>query len=376
MAAQSSPLGRDPVKIWRVHHFPIYKQSSTVYVHEFMMTDIDIAMSPDLGVIFAKCYTRDHVKKRYVELAKKVHPDKTNDPKASDAMANLQLMYESALDEIDAGAWHGAEKNTAIIKRRLDGSRGPEFSIITYLKKRAGDYGPEYVTDKNLVCVVLEDVAKAGKRIVEAIHLINSNVIKLNVEKYLPQKANIVTMNGGRAFISIARRPETAALEDVIEKFGPVDPKHVAWILSSLYDFCCFMQYQKLVHCALTPQNVFVDTKNHSIQVVGGWWFWKPRFEKLEVVPNWIKQNVAPRVFKEKIATPTLDLESVKALGRYCLKGNKDVPRALDIWLNTASGDDAVEEYKHWEDMRSKAFGIRKFVDFGNVASDAYKEKN
>jgi len=338
-------------------------------MQEAIQEAIQIALSPIMSDIFSGCETAEEIKKRYVDLAKEVHPDKSKDPQASSAFSNLLKMYDLAIDELKSGVWAGHGKNSALI-------RGSDASmVVRYLKRRTGDLGEEFITSRSLTCVIPREMAAAGIKIIDNIHLIKDTSIKKNVIKYLPMLSKKMLGMDDKELVTIGRDTATAALEDVVSAFGPLDPRHTAWILSSLYDFCCFMQYQKMVHCALTPQNVFIDTKNHSIQVIGGWWFFRPRHARLEVIPNWIHENVLPGAYKDKRASIRLDLEAVKALGRYCLAGVKSVPRSLDIWTSTASGDDAVLEYQGWEKARSDAFGMRKFVDFGNVASDAYKEK-
>jgi len=336
------------------------------------MTDIDTALSPEIHRIFAGCLTSVDVDVRFKNLAKVVHPDRSRDPRANDAFTNLNKMRERAVKEMESGVWTGFGENTVTF------TTSSAAVAYSYLKKRNGDLGDEYVSETHLACVLPNEpfVRKGVDLMNNIISYAPDNILE-NARKYVPVETRLFKspLINGKQLVTIERDAASAALEDVVNKWGPWDPRSVAWLVSSLCDFTCFLSTQKIVHLALTPQNVFVNTEKHSVQVVGGWWFFKPRNATVERVPNWVHSSVPNSLFTKKRADVRIDLESVKALARYCLKGVKDVPRAMDIWLSTPSCDDAVQEYFKWERAREVAFGVRKFVDFGHPAAEAYKKE-
>jgi len=72
----------------------------------------------------------------------------------------------------------------------------------------------------------------------------------------------------------VEKAPDQVPLRDLLEHLnGKLSAEHTAWILSSLLNIACYLQYAALTHNAVSPDTFFVSPEAHSGALLGGWWY-------------------------------------------------------------------------------------------------------
>ena len=330
------------------------------------MNFVDVITSGAVESLFIGHKTAAAIKKRFAIIAKEVHPDVNPDPRATDAFTTLSTYYNKLEHDPNAKA---ADSKIVVITN----ARGVK-SYAFFIDKRDGDLGEVFTTKNYLVTryVDVKDAAAAAK----TVNALKGVLVGGSLAPYLNVVPDVFVAYENDTVFS--RRSNTASIRAVTEKWGDWDPRHATWLASCLLDFSCLMDNQKMVHCALTPDNVFVDTENHSIQVMGGWAFASARGSKISRLPRFVHSATPKDALKNKKAVGSIDVAASKAIINYVLGKNYNAaPPAPKAWVSigVAADADPVDEYEKWESVRGAAFGPRKFVKHDHVASDAYQEK-
>lgn len=126
--------------------------------------------------------------------------------------------------------------------------------------------------------------------------------------KYLPQEMywqgkNLVTTHTNRAVpISQLNLPQ----------------EHVNWILSRLLEFVALLYQHGYTHGGLNPESVFVVPETHGIQVAS-FYHLTPVGQKITTINAQYKNWYPAFLFKEKRATPAIDIELAKKIAIYLL---------------------------------------------------------
>lgn len=92
------------------------------------------------------------------------------------------------------------------------------------------------------------------------------------------------------------------------------------------------------------------------------------------------KSTLPPLVTKSKKATPLLDREMIRLVGRTLLGDpsgttlhrNKLIPAPLAQWVTVPTQRSALDDYRMWEEVREQSFGVRKFTKLDITAKDIY----
>ena len=167
----------------------------------------------------------------------------------------------------------------------------------------------------------------------------------------------------GNALI-IAKNPSLYLLKDIQDYFkGAIPPVHVAWILNTIYNVCCFLEYSKLIHGGISTENLFIAPETHVGALLGGWWGAKPKDDHVEPLNRF---NALVKKSRHKG-----DLEAVKAIGIELI-GSQDAHDSILDFLHQPSSGDAKADYKAWGIVLTEAFGPRKFVKMDFNEADLY----
>ena len=63
----------------------------------------------------------------------------------------------------------------------------------------------------------------------------------------------------------LRKAPDLLLLSDVLAHFnGRMDARQVAWIISSLLNLACYLDYARLAHNAILTDAVFISPPRHS----------------------------------------------------------------------------------------------------------------
>ena len=161
--------------------------------------------------------------------------------------------------------------------------------------------------------------------------------MKDEIKRFLPEiHSELVTAD--RFVMVIKKTPDMLLLRDVITHFGgKLDPKHVAWVVSRIYNLTCYLKYAGIVHSGISLDSYFISPEFHSGALLGDWWYATETGKKLTALPG-ITASFCPNdVLKAKLADEKIDLEMTRVVGRELLGDiigskllmDKAIPKAL-----------------------------------------------
>jgi hypothetical protein len=324
-----------------------------------------------------KIFTLDKFEFEFRKLRRKWHPDVNASEQANEVFVHIMNLAETAKGRIATDSWNGRAS------LKFTTASGKTFRF-QYRKFRAFELGRMYIGTHKVVYVIdgeNEDLYRNGIRMIESIRYPNDK-FKKEFSRFLP---NIVLKEKTDVgYVVVMDKPEGAVLlQDLIDYMSdPIDPKHVAWVTSSLYNTVTFLDHVGICHNSILPTTVFIDPKNHALFLLGGWWYATKKGDKLKAIPSELTKVLPSKVFDDKIASSTYDRQAVKCVAISCLGDstlvgsrlltNKEIPNAMLTWLRTPSGDDSVEEYEGWYKVLEKSFGKRKFVELNVDINEIY----
>ncbi len=323
-------------------------------------------------------FTQTDLKRQLFRLRSKWHPDRSTCERASKVMDYISQLHEIAENRLKTGTWKG------VAEIRFNTSRGKTYRFA-YRTMHEIELGKMYVA-KGLIMFVVEEKYK---------DLFDNGIKQIKSIKYPPElkkeftqwfpKVKFVDKTTNIGLVAIFEKPEGAVLlQDLIDymPYDRIDPLHVAWITSSMYNIATFLDHVGICHNAITPTSIFVDPVNHASYLLGGWWYATADGQKLKAVPSALLKTLPKEVFDTKIAVSKYDRKAVKgvaiaSLGDTSMVGmkllaRKDVPKPMLSWVRAPSGDDAIAEYDGWYKTLEKCFGKRKFIKFEIDVDDIY----
>lgn len=187
-------------------------------------------------------------------------------------------------------------------------------------------------------------------------------------DAFLPQFEKKYDGRNGDIFISLKKSPTAIPLDMMLkQQGGKLDMRHVAWILSGLYNAFCYMQFASIVHLGLEPSAVFVEPGTHRVSLPGGWGHAVFSGALPRPVPTWVASALPRRYRGAKKASYGMTSELILAIGRHLLGdptgiqlGREKQTRIIRHLLSEANGT-AIEQYKNWQQATSDAFGGHHF---------------
>jgi hypothetical protein len=125
-----------------------------------------------------------------------------------------------------------------------------------------------------------------------------------------------------------------------------------------------------------------VSTPTHSLSILGGWWYGTEFGKTLKTLPPTIYKLASRKLLADKKAVPSLDLESIKAVGRAALgditgssfRMNADIPKPMAEFLMLPSSGDAIKDYKIWPTVLREIWGPPKFQKLEVTIDNVYPE--
>jgi hypothetical protein len=311
-------------------------------------------------------------------LAKIWHPDLNGDSEESKKVfAHINAIADKAEEKVAAGSWKAAG---VLEFRAFDGSR----KRLRFLKQRDFELGT-MVYGRGAVSFVLKsdfaDLFHTAKKRISGLTYASPKM-EQEISRYMPKiKADFET-DDQRFVMVIEKTPDLFLLEDVrVAAGGRIDPKHVAWILNSVYNICSYLQFAGVSHNAIAADTIFISPKFHSSVLAGGWWYAAETGRHLNALPSLTHRLAPPAAIREKKADPSIDTTMVKVLGRYLLGDVSGmnlkaigVPAPMIEFLRKPAGQRAYQEYAAWGAALKASFGDRRFVEMDITESDIYKD--
>lgn len=313
----------------------------------------------------------DEAKELYRSLARKLHPDVNKEKDATLIFQRLTELYELAVKQIEAGTFGGRSVLS------VDGRS------VTYLRSRPFELGRVYIGDDHVTYIV----DKEYKTLFEnglantGIFSYKSDKMREEISKYLPRTPKSFRTSDNGYGLTVPKDPGLLSLRDVIEHFdGKLDPRHAAWVGSSLHNLACYLSWAGIGHADISPDTFFISPEKHYGALLGGWWYAAKLGKKITYVPkrtmNWIPWEVKTK----KTSNHLTDLELIRATVRESLGdiAGRDLgkaPKEMAVWLRAVASGSAVDTYKSWMKMLEDAFGKRKFTVLELDSSTLYNTK-
>jgi hypothetical protein len=350
-----------------------------------MSTDFATLSAAELLAIPADCPERlfegsaDDVKRAYRRLAMQWHPDRSAATDAHAVFQHIRRLYEEAEQRMARGDWACRGPLT------LTASDGRTYEI-NCLRRHAFELGAMVVAN-TVVAFIVDDahadlVRRAGHAIAGLRYA--DDGMERQVACHLPAYPFAGAFRTDSAYVIVMqKRPDLLLLRDVLDHFGGrLDPRHVAWVVSSLLNLCCYFQYAGITHNALSLDTCFMSPARHSVAVLGGWWYAAQAGERMVAAPADTIAWAPHDLMDTGRADIRTDLELVRATGRALLGDISGVrlareraaPRAMIDWLRLPASDDPIEEYRTWRTrVLHDSFGARRFVELPLTQSDIYR---
>ena len=286
----------------------------------------------------------------YLALMLKYHPDKCNDPRASEASAVINELY-------------GKMKKAKSFQEKIFrcGSNAIE---IKYLMSLTQEYGVEYIGERNVYFLIKNNLADCFTRSEAQSDLFFREYLPKQVlaqaEAFLPLVTRIFKTDDG-LLAETCKQSGELPLSRILDFYGDkLDSRHAAWIISRLLGICCYAEVRGIVWNCLTEENLFIDPKEHTVRVGGGWWFAAREGSRMTGVQTKVFDSLSSLTRTDGIARHITDLECVKAVARRILPD--DAPDAVKDYAESVCSDSAFEEMEKWEKVIIDGFGGKKFT--------------
>jgi len=317
----------------------------------------------------------DAAKSAYHALLQSWHPDRGGDAAVA---AHLNRLYEAAVEKIKAGTW----------------SKPGEMTIATvaggairlrYLRRHAFELG-EIVYARHMVAFLVTneyaDLCHSAKRTIDGLGY-RDGAMKAEMARFLPSIKGCFETTDGRCVLVLGKTPDVFLLRDVLGACaGALDPRHVGWIMSAVYNLACYLDWAKLTHNAITADTVWISPQHHSALLLGGWWYAAPHGARLTALPTAVKAITPPDILHTKRADHRLDLALVRALGRELLGDRTGMrlaamaPKAMADFLRQPTSAVAVRDYRTWKEaVLLPSFGAPRFVRLDVTESAIYDKE-
>lgn len=315
---------------------------------------------------------KNSLKSEFDKLVKKYHPDVNKSSNANEEFIHLQRLYLSAQYAINGDFWE--TKNTL----RFANYR------VKFFRKVDIDIGKMYVGDTHVTFIIDKNYEKLwsnAKSIINGFTYV-SDKMKQEMSRFLPKIKTSLVLNDSYILV-LEKTSDLILLRDIPIASIPNMDKHIAWIISSLYNILCYFEISGITHNDINLDTYFISPKYHSGVLLGGWWYSCHMGKKLLSVPISSYELFSHTMRKTKIANNELDKELLKALGRELLGdrggtkllSNKVAPMSFINWLRCSSSKSSIKEYALWDKVLEESYGPKKFIPMNLNAKDIYGGK-
>jgi hypothetical protein len=312
---------------------------------------------------------------RWRQLRKIWHPDRAKDPAlATQVFTQIKHLYELAQEHIHAGVW-GLTKIVS-----FEGKTS-KFSMGYFKSNEVEGFGTQYVGRHSILYYIPdsnEDLIKVWVENCKKLTSSSPDIVK-EFSHQFNAKPRIEQVSDG--FIAhVQKDPGYLNLQHILEK-GPLDPKHVAWIMSRLINLSCMMQHKDVPNLGITPRSIFINPALHSLILADGWQYAEKFFKKALAAPGKVGR-LCPDLMTSHEPKPSHIVVQIKAVGRDCLgdsvginlSKNKALPKPFAAWLNMKpTSADCIKEFSVWESVKKASFGPPKFIHWELTEKDVYQ---
>lgn len=354
------------------------------------------ASADDILAIDAECPEAlfpgdaDAIEREFHRLLMVWHPDRCQDSRATEVTAHLIGLHRllAARREPAAGMsrggvavpWLGPLCIPDPLSHVLECGDG-RTRVFRVRSERPFELGTALIGDSFVVFLVrpdCEDLFTAGRHAIGRLRYADA-AMEREMARHLPVVIECFSTTDGRFALVVAKGADDMPMADVCRVCDEsVDPRHVAWMLSSLHHVACYLAYARISHNSLSPDTCFVSPRRHAVTVLGGWWYATAFGESFRALPDWTMSNIQGTLLDGRRGDPRVDLTLIRAIGRRLLGpvGLRNAPAAMRQFLEAPASGDAVAIYRDWsERVLTESFGGRRFVDFRLNSEHVYDRR-
>lgn len=321
--------------------------------------------------------SRDAALADYRALLRQWHPDRNKAPEASAVAAHIVRLYHVVKHRIIDGKYQPPGQ--------LDiTDRYGKRSTLKYRARRPFELGEMFI-GMNLVTFVMPRTHEA--LVLNALSQIGrmsypDETFRNSLEPHIP-KVERAFETATDWVVCIRKRPDEVLLADLITHLGGrIEPKHTAWIISSLLNLACFLEVGHMTLNALSVSTVFASPTKHAVSLYGGWWYAQQGGKLITHLPPDTLPLASAALRRHKVADGLLDRDAIKAIGRACLgdpsggslRGRADVPAPFTQFLQLPAAKSAFAEYERWPKVLEDSFGPRRYHELKITGEDVYPQ--
>jgi hypothetical protein len=315
----------------------------------------------------------DEAKRQFRKLAARFHPDRGGN---ENAFKKVKELFDEALRKLNADIW---DIPGHAVFRSTDG-RSFEFK---YRVRRDFELGTAYIGNGAVAYSIDEpyvDLYEHGVSMLKSIKLPGKH--KEQGVICLPEiRADLKLLN--KRVLLLGKHAHSLCLRDVLNYYKGVVPSvHAAWMVSRMCNIRALLQYgADLAHGDLSPDSIYINPLEHTMTLVGGWWYACKLGQRIKALPPRTAALIGPTLGVRPVADTLLTGELVRATGRELLGDlygskllmDKSLKPAMVHWLRSTATTSAFNDYAEWQDkILVSAFGQRKFHKLEITAKDVY----
>ncbi len=293
----------------------------------------------------------------YRALVRKWHPDRNKTPGALEVLTHINVLRQS----INIFRANGEIPGTVLVK-------GLRKSLRFHYKfEKSTDSGHFYTSRKNFVYKFEAKDSDLVKRAMSVIQNFSfPDHMKSYATKVAPEYKTTSVIHGpDNSYLMMPRPGSFIRLSDLPT---PLDPRHVAWIISRALNLACWLEFANTRHYGITVDNFFVEPESHVGALFGGWEY-SSHGKDVPLAAANSTMSLLPNI--RTLEPGFIHSSQIKAMGRRLLgvksmielRHRKDVPQSMKTWFCTPGAKNAIQEYRDWHDCLEKSFGKRKFVE-------------
>lgn len=306
-------------------------------------------------------HTSEEAQHTWRQLAQRWHPDRSREPQASAVFARLASAHRT---------WRPKTLASALTLATAAGT------VLTLHHRHAFDHelGQTHVGQGHVLELYASPHADLGQS--AATHLTHlpflTPAMRNQMGLSLPSQAVSHLLADGRVALVFTKAAGLLRLADVVHHVGLLDPRHVAWIGSGLWNLACYLQAVGWTHQAIQADTVWVDPATHRVALLGGWAYAGPEGTPWTALPAASVQAASLAVRAHRRHAAVLDHELIQALLRQLLPPAS--PAALLLSARLPAGGTAVEQYRAWKQALHTSFGPPAFVPWDLSPTTLYPE--
>ncbi|MCQ2483368.1 MAG: hypothetical protein MJ153_07790 [Clostridia bacterium] len=197
-----------------------------------------------------------------------------------------------------------------------------------------------YITEDSVVNIFeKEDEAKATAVPGNIKLLCYPSAAGKDLSKYFPHIKVNLKLFDGRTLLAYSKPGNCYPLF----AFGNLRPKHVAWIVSRMENFCCVFEYSSIIHGGISTDTVFINPTTHEAYLLGGWWKARQKHS-----------------FAKNEDLTALRLTADRLMGEF----KAEAPHEFKDFIKSKPAEDAYTDFGNWDKVIVNGFGGHNFTKF------------